>query len=160
MNFLFSAFAPVDKGIQEQLQNGIMAGYPVVDIKITLFDGSYHDVDSSEMAFKIAGSMSFKQACRKAAPVIKEPIMAVEVDTPEQYMGDVIGDINSRRGRIEGVEPGPGGIQVIKAQVPLSNLFGYVTDLRSMTQGCAGPLRSAKALRSDSRGPASWTGDP
>ncbi len=130
---------PIEAGVKEALDGGILAGYPLVDIRVSVVDGSFHEVDSSEMAFKIAGSMSFKQACRKAGPVIKEPIMAVEVDTPEQYMGDVIGDINSRRGRIEGMEPGPGGVQVIKAQVPLSNLFGYVTDLRSMTQGRANP---------------------
>jgi elongation factor G len=121
------------------MDGGILAGYPLVDIRVTVVDGSFHEVDSSEMAFKIAGSMSFKQACRKDGPVDKEPIMAVEVDTPEQYMGDVIGDINSRRGRVEGMEPGPGGTQLIKAQVPLSNLFGYVTDLRSMSQGRANP---------------------
>jgi elongation factor G len=129
----------IQAGVVEAMDGGIIAGYPLVDVRVSVVDGSFHEVDSSEMAFKIAGSMSFKQACRKAGPVIKEPIMAVEVDTPEQYMGDVIGDINSRRGRVEGMEPGPGGTQLIKAQVPLANLFGYVTDLRSMTQGRANP---------------------
>src|SRR5437588_1329802 len=129
----------IEGGVKEALDSGVIAGYPLVDVKVTVVDGSFHEVDSSEMAFKIAGSMTFKAACRKAGPVIKEPIMSVEVVTPEQFMGDVIGDINSRRGRIEGMEPGPGGMQVIKAQVPLSNLFGYVTDLRSLSQGRADP---------------------
>ena len=129
----------VENGVKEALDSGVVAGYPIVDIKVRVVDGSYHEVDSSEMAFKIAGSQTFKAAVRKAAPVIKEPIMAVEVVTPEQFMGDVIGDINSRRGRIEGMEPGAGGMQVIKAQVPLANLFGYVTALRSLTQGRADP---------------------
>jgi len=125
---------PVDNGIKEALANGIQAGYPVVDIKATLVDGSYHDVDSSEMAFKIAGSMAFKAGAAKANPVILEPIMKVEVTVPEEYMGDVIGDINSRRGRIEGMEPRM-GVQVIRGFVPLSEMFGYATDLRSRTQG-------------------------
>ena len=131
--------SPIENGIREAMDGGVIAGYPLVDLRVTVVDGSFHEVDSSEMAFKIAGSMTFKAACRKAGPVIKEPIMSVEVVTPEQFMGDVIGDINSRRGRIEGMEPGAGGMQVIKAQVPLSNLFGYVTDLRSLTQGRADP---------------------
>ncbi len=126
--------APVDAGIKEAMQNGILAGYPAVDIKVTLVDGSYHDVDSSEMAFKIAGSMAFKSGAIKANPAILEPIMKVEVTVPEEYMGDVIGDINSRRGRIEGMEPMPAG-QVIRGFVPLSEMFGYATDLRSATQG-------------------------
>jgi len=126
----------VEKGIKEALDNGILAGYPVVDIKAILYDGSYHEVDSSEMAFKIAGSMGFKEASKKARPVILEPIMNVEVVTPEEYMGDVIGDINSRRGKIQTMDK-RGKAQVIKAQVPLSEMFGYATDLRSKTQGRA-----------------------
>jgi len=129
----------IEQGCKEAMDTGVLAGYPMVDVKVTVVDGSYHEVDSNEMAFKIAGSMTFKAACRKAAPVLMEPIMAVEVDTPEQFMGDVIGDLNSRRGRIEGMEPGPGGSQLVKAQVPLAALFGYVTDLRSMSQGRANP---------------------
>ena len=115
----------------------MLAGYPVLDFKATLFDGSYHDVDSSEMAFKIAGSMAFKEANRAAGPIIKEPIMAVEVTTPKDYIGEVIGDLNSRRGMIQGTEDAPGGAQVIKAMVPLSEMFGYATDMRSKTQGRA-----------------------
>jgi len=114
----------------------VLAGYPTVDIRITLTFGSYHDVDSSEMAFKIAGSLAFKKAARSARPVILEPIMAVEVVTPEEYMGDVIGDLSSRRGKVEGMEQ-RGSNQVIRAQVPLSDMFGYATDLRSRTQGRA-----------------------
>ena len=127
----------VDKGIQEQMENGILAGYPVVDVKVTLFDGSYHDVDSSEMAFKIAGSMGFKEGGKKAKPVILEPIMDVEAVTPEEYMGDVMGDISRRRGILQGMEDGPTGNKHIKAEVPLSEMFGYATDLRSMSQGRA-----------------------
>ena len=126
----------VDKGVQEQLQNGILAGYPVVDVKVTLFDGSYHDVDSSEMAFKIAGSMCFKEGCRKADPVLLEPIMSVEVETPEDYMGDVVGDLNRRRGVILGMEDNA-GVKVLKAEVPLAEMFGYSTSLRSQSQGRA-----------------------
>ncbi len=126
--------APIQAGIQEALQNGILAGYQVLDIKATVFDGSYHDVDSSEMAFKIAGSMAFKAAAVKANPVILEPIMKVEVTVPEEYMGDVIGDLNSRRGRIEGMEA-RSGVQIIRGFVPLSEMFGYATELRSRTQG-------------------------
>ena len=126
----------VDAGIQEAMQSGILGGYPVVDVKVTLFDGSYHEVDSSEMAFKIAGSMAFKEAMAKAKPVLLEPIMKVEVIMPEEYMGDVIGDINSRRGRVEGMEL-RNGAQVVNAYVPLSEMFGYATDLRSNTQGRA-----------------------
>ncbi len=124
----------VDNGIQEAMQSGILAGYPVLDFRVTLFDGSYHEVDSSEMAFKIAGSMAFKDGCKKANPVLLEPYMRVEVVVPEEYMGDVIGDINSRRGRIEGMES-RSGAQVIRGFVPLSGMFGYATDLRSNTQG-------------------------
>ncbi len=127
---------PVDQGIRETLQTGIYAGYPVVDVKVTLFDGSFHDVDSSEMAFKIAGSMAIKDAFHKADPAILEPIMKVEVLMPEEFMGDVIGDLNSRRGQIEGMES-RSGTQVVRAYVPLAAMFGYVTDLRSMSQGRA-----------------------
>ena len=127
---------PVEQGIVEAMKNGVLAGYPVEDVKVKLYDGSYHDVDSSEMAFKIAGSIAFKEAARKANPAILEPIMAVEVVTPEEYMGDVIGDLNSRRGKIEGMNPRKDA-QVIKAAVPLSEMFGYSTTLRSMTQGRA-----------------------
>ncbi len=127
---------PVEQGILEAMRNGVLAGYPVEDVKVKLFDGSYHDVDSSEMAFKIAGSMAFKEAARKANPVILEPIMAVEVVTPEEYMGDVMGNLNSRRGKIEGMTPRKDA-QVIKATVPLSEMFGYSTSLRSMSQGRA-----------------------
>ena len=125
---------PVEAGIKEAMENGILAGYPAIDMKATLYDGSYHDVDSSEMAFKIAGSMAFKSAAMKAQPIILEPVMRVEVVVPEEYMGDVMGDINSRRGRIEGMEP-RGNAQVIRGFVPLSEMFGYATDLRSRTQG-------------------------
>jgi elongation factor G len=125
---------PVDNGIQEAMESGVLGGYPVVDVRATLVDGSYHEVDSSEMAFKIAGSMAMKEALKKADPVLLEPIMKVEVTVPEEYMGDVIGDINSRRGRIEGMEP-QGNAQVIRAFVPLAEMFGYATDLRSRTQG-------------------------
>ncbi len=126
----------VDKGIQEQMQNGVVAGYPVIDVKVTLFDGSYHDVDSSEMAFKIAGSMGFKEGARKAGAVLLEPIMKVEVVTPEDYMGDVIGDLNRRRGVILGMDDNPSG-KVVTAEVPLAEMFGYATDVRSMSQGRA-----------------------
>jgi elongation factor G len=129
----------IEQGVREAMDTGVLAGYPMVDVRATVVDGSFHEVDSSEMAFKIAASQTFKAACKKASPVIMEPIMAVAVLTPEQFMGDVIGDLNSRRGRIEGVEPRPGGMQSIRALVPLSELFGYVTDLRSLTQGRADP---------------------
>ncbi len=124
----------VDKGIQEAMQNGVVAGYPVVDVKATLYDGSYHEVDSSEMAFKIAGSMAFKEAAKKANPVLLEPIMKVEVEVPEEYMGDVIGDINRRRGQVQSMED-RGGNKIVNAMVPLAEMFGYSTDLRSFTQG-------------------------
>jgi elongation factor G len=126
----------VDKGVQEQMQNGVIAGYPVEDVKVTLFDGSYHDVDSSEIAFKIAGSMCFKEGAKKASPVLLEPIMKVEVVTPEEYMGDVMGDLNRRRGIVSGMDDSPSG-KKINADVPLSEMFGYATQLRSMTQGRA-----------------------
>ena len=127
---------PIDEGIQEAMGSGVLAGYPVVDVKVELVDGSYHDVDSSERAFKIAGSMAFKEAMKRAKPKLLEPVMAVEVTTPEDYLGDVMGNLNSRRGRIEHMEP-VGNAQLVKAAVPLSEMFGYATDLRSMTQGRA-----------------------
>jgi len=125
-----------DKGIQEAMTSGVLAGFPMVDIRVTLYDGSYHDVDSSEMAFKIAGSMGFKEGARKAKPVLLEPIMAVEIVSPDQYMGDVNGDLNRRRGVLQGMDESPMG-KVIKAEVPLAEMFGYATDLRSMSQGRA-----------------------
>jgi elongation factor G len=127
----------VEAGVREALETGVVAGYPMIDVGVDLVDGSFHEVDSNEMAFKIAGSIGLKEAARKANPTIKEPIMAVEIVTPEEFLGDCIGDINSRRGRIEGMEPGVGGTQVIKAQVPLAEMFGYATVMRSMTQGRA-----------------------
>ena len=126
----------VDAGMQDAMQVGVLAGYPMVGIKATLLDGAYHEVDSSEMAFKIAGSMAFKEAARKANPALLEPIMAVEVRTPEEYMGDVIGDLNSRRGQIRSMTDAA-GVKVIDSLVPLSEMFGYVGDLRSKTQGRA-----------------------
>ena len=126
----------VDKGVKEQVQNGVLAGFPLVDVKVTLFDGSYHDVDSSEMAFKIAGSMCFKEGVMKARPVLLEPMMSVEVVTPEDYMGDVMGDLNRRRGIVQGMEDAPAG-KIVRAEVPLAEMFGYATDLRSATQGRA-----------------------
>jgi elongation factor G len=127
---------PIQKGIEEAMTGGVLAGYPMVDLKVEVFDGSYHDVDSSEMAFKIAGSIGFKDGAAKAHPVLLEPIMEVEVVTPDDYMGDVIGDLNSRRGKIQAMNPRT-GVQVIEALVPLAEMFGYATDLRSMTQGRA-----------------------
>jgi elongation factor G len=126
----------VNKGIREQLENGVIAGYPMVDVKVTLYDGSYHDVDSSEMAFKIAGSMAFKEGAAKASPVLLEPIMNVEAVTPEEYMGDVMGDLNRRRGLVQGMDDTPAG-KAVRAEVPLKEMFGYATDLRSLTQGRA-----------------------
>jgi len=126
----------VDAGIKEAMDSGVLAGYPIVDVKVELVDGSYHEVDSSERAFKIAGSIAFKEAMRRSKPKLLEPVMAVEVTTPEDYLGDVMGNLNSRRGRIESMAP-LGNAQVIKAVVPLSEMFGYATDLRSMTQGRA-----------------------
>ncbi|PWM33103.1 MAG: elongation factor G, partial [Coriobacteriia bacterium] len=126
----------IDKGIQEALETGVIAGYPVVDIKVKLIDGSYHEVDSSEAAFKIAGSMAIKDALKKSDPVLLEPVESVEVETPEQYMGDVMGNLTSRRGKIEGMEDRFGS-KVIRAKVPLGEMFGYATDLRSQTQGRA-----------------------
>ncbi|MBS0368868.1 MAG: elongation factor G [Proteobacteria bacterium] len=127
----------VDKGLQETLPNGVLAGFPVVDVKVTLFDGSYHDVDSNENAFKMAASMAFKDAMRKANPVLLEPMMAVVVETPEDYMGNVMGDLSSRRGIVQGMDDIPGGMKEVKAEVPLAEMFGYATQLRSLTQGRA-----------------------
>jgi elongation factor G len=127
----------VDKGIQEAVANGVMAGYPIVDVKIRLIDGSYHDVDSNEMAFKIAGSMAFKEANRAAGPILLEPIMKVEVTTPKDYLGAINGDLMKRRGMIQSSEDLPGGANTITANVPLSEMFGYATDMRSATQGRA-----------------------
>ncbi|MDT3672925.1 MAG: elongation factor G [Aromatoleum sp.] len=127
----------VDKGLQETLPNGVLAGFPVVDVKVTLFDGSYHDVDSNENAFKMAASMAFKDAMRKASPVLLEPMMAVVVETPEDYMGNVMGDLSGRRGIVQGMDDLPGGMKEVKAEVPLAEMFGYATQLRSLTQGRA-----------------------
>jgi elongation factor G len=126
----------VDKGIQEAMKNGVLAGYPVVDIKVTIFDGSYHDVDSNEMAFKIAGSMGFKDGCKKAKPVLLEPIMKVEVVTPPEFLGDIMGDLMRRRGIVQGQEDSPSG-KIVRAEVPLAEMFGYATSMRSATQGRA-----------------------
>ena len=128
---------PIDQGIQEALTRGVLAGYPVVDVKVTLTFGSYHEVDSNENAFKMAASIGFKDGCRKAQPVILEPMMAVEVETPEDYAGNVMGDLSSRRGMVQGMEDIVGGGKAIKAEVPLSEMFGYSTTLRSMSQGRA-----------------------
>ncbi|WP_223789366.1 elongation factor G [Marinicella meishanensis] len=127
---------PVDKGIQEQMESGVLAGYPMVDCRVTLYDGSFHEVDSSEMAFKVAGSMAFREGAKAASPVLLEPIMKVEIVTPEDYMGDVVGDVNRRRGTLDGIDESPSG-KVIKCQIPLSEMFGYATALRSATQGRA-----------------------
>jgi elongation factor G len=127
----------VRKGIEEAMGNGVIAGYPVVDVKVELYDGSYHEVDSNEMAFGIAGSMGFQEGVKKANPVLLEPVMKVVVVTPEEFMGDVIGDLNSKRGRIESMEDLSAGIKEITAFVPLGEMFGYTTNLRSMTQGRA-----------------------
>ena len=126
----------VDLGVQEAMEAGVLAGYPVVDVRVELADGSYHEVDSSEMAFKVAGSMAFKTAMQRAKPKLLEPVMAVEVVTPEDYLGDVMGNLNARRGRVESLEP-RGNAQAIRARVPLAEMFGYATDIRSMTQGRA-----------------------
>jgi elongation factor G len=126
----------VEQGVRDQLGNGVLGGYPMVDVRVTLYDGSYHDVDSNEMAFKIAGSMGFREATLKATPALLEPIMKVEVVTPEDYMGDVMGDINRRRGVVHGMEDQPAG-KVVRADVPLAEMFGYSNDLRSATQGRA-----------------------
>jgi elongation factor G len=128
---------PVQKGIIETLDGGVIAGYPVVDVKATLYDGSYHDVDSSELAFSLAGSLAAREGIKQAKPVLLEPVMRVEATTPEEFMGDVIGDLNSRRGRIEAMEDLAGGAKLIRAIVPLASMFGYTNDLRSMSQGRA-----------------------
>lgn len=128
---------PVEQGIIEAMGNGVLAGYPVVDIKAELYDGSYHDVDSNEMAFKIAGSLSLQEGIKKGNPVLMEPVMKVVVVTPEEFMGDVIGDLNSKRGRIESMEDLAAGVKEITAFVPLGEMFGYTTNLRSATQGRA-----------------------
>ncbi len=127
---------PIEEGIKEALTTGVLAGYPVDDVAVVLYDGSYHDVDSNEMAFKIAGSMAFKDAAQKAKPVLLEPVMRVEVVVPEEFMGDIIGDLNSRRGHIQSMDA-RGGTQIINARVPLSEMFGYATEMRSRTQGRA-----------------------
>ena len=127
---------PIEQGIKEALETGPLAGFPCTGVEVDLYEGSYHDVDSSEIAFKIAGSMAFQDACKRARPVLMEPVMSVEVVTPEEYMGEIIGDITSRRGRIQSME-GRGNAQVIACRVPLSEMFGYATDLRSMSQGRA-----------------------
>ncbi|MGH2611045.1 MAG: elongation factor G, partial [Tepidiformaceae bacterium] len=127
----------VKKGVVESLPNGVLAGFPVVDVKVTLFDGSYHEVDSNENAFKMAGAFAFKEGLRRASPVLLEPIMAVEVETPDDYMGNVVGDLNSRRGVIQGMEEIPGGGKAIRAEVPLAEMFGYSTTMRSLSQGRA-----------------------
>jgi elongation factor G len=126
----------VEKGVEEALETGVRAGYPMVDLRVTLVDGKYHDTDSSEIAFKIAGSLALKEAAKRAKPVLLEPVFAVEVVTPEEYMGDVIGDLNSRRGQVTGMDT-RGNARVINAMVPLANMFGYVNNLRSMSQGRA-----------------------
>jgi elongation factor G len=127
----------VDKGIQNTLKSGVLAGFPVVDVKVRLTFGSYHDVDSSQIAFELAGSLAFKEAMRRAGPVILEPMMSVEIETPEEYMGDIMGDISSRRGMLQGMDDNPAGGKFVKAEVPLSEMFGYSTTLRSMSQGRA-----------------------
>jgi elongation factor G len=126
----------IDKGVQEQMGNGVLGGFPMEDVKVTLYDGSYHDVDSNEMAFKIAGSMGFREGALTADPYLLEPVMKIEVVTPEEYMGDVMGDLNRRRGIVQGMEDGVSG-KIIRAEVPLGEMFGYATDLRSATQGRA-----------------------
>ena len=127
----------VDKGLRDAVSSGVLAGFPVVDVKFTLFDGSYHDVDSNENAFRMAASMAFKEGMRKAQPTLLEPMMAVEVETPEEYMGNVMGDLSGRRGIVQGMEDIPGGMKAVKAEVPLAEMFGYSTQLRSLTQGRA-----------------------
>jgi elongation factor G len=127
----------VKKGVAESLPNGVLAGFPVVDVKVTLFDGSYHEVDSNENAFKMAGAFAFKEGLRRASPALLEPIMAVEVETPDDFMGNVVGDLNSRRGVIQGMEEMPGGGKAIRAEVPLAEMFGYSTTMRSLSQGRA-----------------------
>ena len=141
---------PIDEGIKEALTRGVLAGYPIDDVRVELYDGSYHDVDSSEMAFKIAGSMAFQDAAKKAKPVLLEPVMRVEVVVPKEYMGDVMGNLSSRRGQIQSQED-RGGTQIISARVPLSEMFGYATDLRSRTQGQGDLLDALRSLRAGAR---------
>ena len=151
-----SEFIPaVEKGCEEALASGVLAGYPMVDVRVTLIDGKYHDTDSSEIAFKVAGSLAFKEAARRAKPVLLEPIFAVEVVTPEDFLGEVIGDLSRRRGRIEGQER-RGNALTVTARVPLSEMFGYATDLRSNTQGRATYTMQFERLR---RGPAEHRGE-
>jgi elongation factor G len=125
----------VEKGVREAAEGGVLAGYPVVDIKVRLYDGSYHEVDSNEMAFKLAGSMAFKEGVQKGAPVLQEPVMKVEVIVPEEFLGEIIGQLNARRGEIQGMDVRPGNAQAVRAMVPLAEMFGYATNLRSATQG-------------------------
>ena len=125
----------IEKGVREAAEAGVIAGYPVVDIKVRLYDGSYHEVDSNEMAFKMAASMGFKEGVQRGAPILQEPIMKVEAVVPEEYLGDIIGQLNARRGEIQGMEVRPGGAQAVRAMVPLGEMFGYATNLRSATQG-------------------------
>jgi elongation factor G len=125
----------IEKGVRESAEAGVLAGYPVVDVKVRLYDGSFHEVDSSDMAFKMAASMAFKEAIHRGAPVLQEPIMKVEVVTPEEFLGEIIGQLNARRGEIQSTEMRPGGVQAVDAMVPLAEMFGYATDLRSATQG-------------------------
>ena len=128
---------PVMEGVKETLEGGVIAGYPVLDVKATLYDGSYHDVDSSELAFHLAGALATREGIKKASPVLLEPVMKIEITTPEDFMGDVIGDLNSRRGRVENMEDRENGVKVISGFVPLANMFGYTSDLRGMSQGRA-----------------------
>ena len=144
----------VEKGVEEALDNGVKAGFPMVDVRVTLTDGKYHETDSSEIAFKVAGSLAFQEAARRAKPVLLEPVFSVEVTVPEEFMGDVIGDLSRRRGRVDGMEP-RGNAQVIRGHVPLSEMFGYATDVRSMTQGRATYTHAVRPLR---RGPAEHRG--
>jgi elongation factor G len=141
----------IEKGVEEAKNTGILGGYPTVDFKLSVFDGSYHDVDSSEMAFKVAGSMAFKAAMAQASPVILEPIMKVEVETPEEYLGEVMGDLNARNGRILGIEGRAAGVQAVNAEVPLRNMFGYTTDLRSATKGRASSTMEFECYREVSK---------
>ena len=141
---------PVEMGIRDALEGGSVGGYPIVDIKATLYDGSYHDVDSSEMAFRIAGSLSVREGIPRAKPILLEPVMGVEVVAPEEYLGDIIGDLNSRRGQIEGLEVHSKGMQAIRALAPLAEMFGYATRLRSVTQGRGTFTHGIQSLRTGS----------
>ena len=128
-------WSAIEKGVRESAEAGVLAGYPVVDVKVRLYDGSFHEVDSSDMAFKMAASLAFKEAIHRGAPILQEPIMKVEVITPEEFLGEIIGQLNARRGEIQGTELRPSGVQIVDAMVPLAEMFGYATDLRSATQG-------------------------